>query len=413
MRSFGGELGDLLRSTLDHPAVSSSRLQAEAANLQTEAAKGRLYGQAALSYGLSRYEGPRVVGYYAPGTLPAPLIDRNIGVASVSYSLPIDIFGQISAAADKARNQAATADLLYRQKQLGKLHQTLGAYYTLYALQCRQEALIAYRGAVEAMVKRLKAEVALGRSAPVQTSYAESQLARLQSDETQVHGDIVAMQASLAEASGTPDVIAGSRSVFIPDWSGASGRDALSVKIAKTGEKAALAAVNEARTNLMPQVSLNTNFARNDAIDGGSRDTWSVGVNISVPIGVSSYRQLGAARAAAFAAQDAALASQREADAAIAALSAQYDTAKSEIVALEKEVAYRNELVKVEKEMHTLGNQTMENLFRHEDDLLEAKTRLAQAQVKAVASWSGMQMLIGIEPETYIKALDGTSAERK
>jgi hypothetical protein len=128
---------------------------------------------------------------------------------------------------------------------------------------------------------------------------------------------------------------------------------------------------------------------------------------------VSSYRQLDAARAAAMASQDATLASQREADAALSGLSAQYNAARSEIVALEKEVTYRSELVKVEQQMHRLGNQTLENLFRHEDDLLESTTRLALAQAKAAAAWSGIQMLIGTEPDSYITSLDVTSAERK
>jgi outer membrane protein TolC len=411
--SFGNELGALLRSTLDNPAVSSSRLQAEAANLQTDAAKGRLYGQAAVGYGLRRYEGPHVVGYYAPGTLPAPLIDRDIGVLGVSYSVPIDVFGQIAATVEKASNQAIAADLAYRRQQLAKLHQTLGAYYTLYALQHRQQALIAYRGWVESMAKRLKEEVALGRSAPVQASYAESQLARLQSDETQLRGDLLATQASLAESSGKPDVVAETGQVPIPELKDASSQDALSVRIAKAGEQSALAAVKEARANLMPQVSLDSNFGKNYAGGGGSRDTWSVGVNITLPLGVSSYRQLDAARAAAMASQDATLASQREADAALSGLSAQYNAARSEIVALEKEVTYRSELVKVEQQMHRLGNQTLENLFRHEDDLLESTTRLALAQAKAAAAWSGIQMLIGTEPDSYITALDTTSAERK
>ncbi|QUN06977.1 TolC family protein [Shewanella yunxiaonensis] len=411
-KSLGSELGDLLRATLDNPSVLSSRLQSEAARLQIDAARGKFYGQAAVGYDQRRYEGPHVVGYYAPGTLPDPLIDNNVTVLSISYRLPLDIFGQIAASVDNANNQAVAAHLLYRRQQLRKLHQTLGAYYTLYALKKRKLALLAYKGQVERMHKRLTEEVALGRSAHVQLTYAESQLARLLSDETQIQGDIFATQASLSESSGKPNVIVEAE-VLVPELTNTSVQDALTVKIAKAAEQSAQSAVKEARANLMPQVSLDGNFGKNYAGNGDSRDTWSIGINISLPFGVSSYRQLDAVRASAKASQEATRATLREAEAAYSSLSAQYDMARTEIVALEKEVVYRSELVKVERKMHSLGSQTMENLFRHEDDLLEAETRLAQAQAKAVAAWSGIQMLIGTKPNAYIAALETISADRE
>ncbi|MGD9786986.1 MAG: TolC family protein [Sulfuricellaceae bacterium] len=113
---YSSELGDLLRAALDNPSVSAARAQAEAADAQEGAARGRYYGQAAISYGRHHYDGPRVVGYYAPGTLPPPLLANTVDVAGFSYSLPVDIFGQVSAAVDKASGEAVAARLAFRRQ---------------------------------------------------------------------------------------------------------------------------------------------------------------------------------------------------------------------------------------------------------------------------------------------------------
>lgn len=411
--AWGGELGELLRATLENPSVAASRSQAEGAEAQADAVRGRYFGQAQLSYGRHHYDGPRVVGYYAPGTLPPPLLANTVSVAGFAYVLPIDIFGQVSAAVDKASGESEAARLSFRRQQLAKLHQTLGDYYTLYALERRREAMAAYRGWVEAAVKRLDTEVKLGRTAPVQARYAQSQLARLQSDETQLTGDIAATQANLAEATGRADFLPQAATVPLPGWRDAPVEETLTAKTAKARENSAQAAAREARSNLLPQVALDAAYSYNAAPGGDNRETWGYGATLTLPLGVTAFRQADAARANAMAAQYTTRATLREAESAIRTLRAQYDAARSEAAALEKEVAYREEVVKVEREMQRLGNQTLENLFRHEDDLLEARTRLAQAQARVAASWSGMQMLAGTDPDTYIAALDATTEDRK
>lgn len=411
--AWSGELGELLRAALENPSVSASRSLAEGAEAQAGAARGRYLGQAQLSYGRHHYDGPRVVGYYAPGTLPPPLLANTVDVTGFSYVLPIDIFGQVSAAVDKASGEAEAARLSFRRQQLAKLHQTLGAYYTLYALKRRQDAMTAYRGWVEAATKRLDAEVKLGRAAPVQARYAQSQLARLQSDETQLAGDIAATQANLAEATGRADFLPQAATVPLPGWRDAPAEESLTVKTAKAREDSAQAAAREARSGLLPQLALDAAYSYNAVPGGDNRENWGYGATISLPLGVAAIRQADAARANAMAAQDTTRATLREAESAIRTLRAQYDAARGEAAALEKEVAYREEVVKVEREMQRLGNQTLENLFRHEDDLLEARTRLAQAQARAAASWSGMQMLAGTDPGAYIAALDATTEDRK
>ena len=73
---------------------------------------------------------------------------------------------------------------------------------------------------------------------------------------------------------------------------------------------------------------------------------------------------------------------------------------------MEREIAYREEIAHVEQNKQRLGNQTLENLFRHERDLLDAHYRLAQARGRAVAAWSAAQVLTGLPVETYIARMD-------
>lgn len=399
-----GELGELLRATLDHPSVAAAQGQAAAAEAQAGAAQGIYYGQAAFNYGIHRYTDVRVVGQYS-----SPIRGEDLTVTGVSYALPLDIFGQVAAAVDKAGGEAAAARLGLRRQQLVKLHQTLGAYYSLYALERRRAALTTYRNWTEALVKRLETEVRLGRSAPVQASYAQSQLFRLQSNEVQLQSDMAFAQASLTETTGQAGFRLRESTVAVPGWQETLPEEALAVKLAKTRETVAEAAERQAHANLLPRLAVDLGYSATRAagsMGGGTRDDWGYGITLSLPLGVSAFRQEDAARASKLAAIDTTRASLRETESTIAGMRAQYDAAFAEIAAMEKEVAYRQEIVAIEREMHRLGNQTLENLFRHEDDLLEAQSRLALAQARAAAAWSGLQLVAGTDPEIYIDTLE-------
>jgi outer membrane protein TolC len=403
-----GELGDLLRAALENPSVTAAQGQATAAEAQASAARDLYLGQAAASYGLHRYSDTRVIGQYS-----SPVRGDDLTVAGLSYVVPLDIFGQVAATVDKAGGDAAAARLGVRRQQLVKLHQTLGAYYGLYALERRRAALAAYRKATEALVARLESEVKLGRSAPVQAIYARSQSFRLQSDETQLTGDIAATQASLAEAADKPGFLPQASVVSVPPWQDVASDEALAVQLARARETTAQAAVREARANLLPRLSADVGYSYSRAAGdpgAGRRDDWGYGLTLTLPLGATAFRQADAARANSMAAADATRASLRETESAMASLRAQYDAAIAETAAMEKETAYRQQIVDIEREMHRLGNETLENLFRHEDDLLEARTRLAQAQARAAAAWSGQQMLAGTDPDKYIDSLEKVAA---
>lgn len=400
-----GELGDLLRSALQHPQVRAAASQTGAAQAQKEAATGRYFGNAKLSSGSYQYEGQHVVGVFVPGAPGVPLISDRINQTGLTYSLPVDIFGVIAANRERAQHDLVAAELLSRQQTLLKLHQTSGAYLTLQALLRQREALVLYRQRIAATYQRIRKEVELGRTAGVDARYAESELARLVADEAQLNGALIQAQADLAEASSREKFLPARAEIHVPAWEDASSDATLPTQIAQARREASRAQAEENRQALLPSLSLDTNYFRNSG-NGDHRDTWAVGGVISLPLGVSQYRQAEAQRLAARAAAEQSEAAERDSARQLASLRAAYDAASADGQAMERETAYREQVAAVQREMQRLGSQTLENLFRHERDLLDASYRLAQAKARAGSAWSAAQVLNGLPIEDYIARMD-------
>lgn len=400
-----GELGDLLLATLEHPQVRAAGAQQGAAQAQHDAATGRYFGNAALSTGWHRYEGNRVVGVYIPGTPGLPLVSDRIVQSGVNYNLPVDLFGVIAAGRERARQDLTVAGLAARQQTLLKLHQAASAYLTLRALQKQSAALALYRQRVEATHARIRLEVELGKAAGVDARYAESELARLSADEAVLRGNIIQAEADLREASGREKIVPVANTLAVPAWEDVVLDETLPVQIAKAREAGGRAQAAEGRRALWPSVSLDANYFRNRG-SGDDRDTWAFGGVVSLPLGATQYKQAEALKLNAVAAEEQSRAAWRDTERQLAALRAGYDAAVADGQALEKEIAYREDVAAVQGEMQRLGSQTLENLFRHERDLLDARFRLAQAQARATVSWSAAQVVRGLPAETYIARMD-------
>ena len=380
-------------------------MQKEAAQAQQNAATGRYLGAAALLSGWHRYEGLRVVGAYVPGQPGLPLVSERVTQAGVNYNLPVDLFGVIAAGRERAKQDVAVAELAARQQTLLKLHQTASAYLTLRATLKQREALVFYRSRVEATHKRIRQEVELGKTAGVEARYAESELARLSADETLLNGNIAQAQADLLEASGSEKFVPKFTPVAIPAWEEVAAAQTLPVQIAVAREGASRAQADEGRRALLPSVSLDANYFRNRG-GGDERDTWAFGGMVSLPLGVTQYQQSAVQKLNAQAAAEQSRAALRDTERQLSSLRATYDSAVADVRAMEQEIAYREEVAATQREMQHLGSQTLENLFRHERDLLDAQFRLAQSQARAAVAWSAAQVITGSTSETYIARMD-------
>jgi outer membrane protein TolC len=399
-----GELADLLRASLDHPRAAARAGEVAAAGDDLKAAEARYYGQGSLVAGLSRYEHPRVVGMFTPGDPTPADTSRDIARAGVVYSLPIDLFGVVAKARERAESNLQAARLGQTQDRLARLHQAAAAWFRLQALRRQAEALGKLKASVTAFRDRLVKEVALGRSARVNLRLAESEYQRVLADEAQLQAQVDTALAELEEASGQRRQ-PGDATIPLPAWREPALAEALPVKLAAARAAGARARAEESRRSNRPQLSLNGSWFDQHG-NGADNAVWEAGVQVALPLTPSGWRATDAEAARARAAEDERQAVERETARQLASLKAAYDSARATLTALEAEVAYRTEVVTVEREKTRLGAQTLENLLRTERDLLDAEYRLASSRAQAAYAWSAAQVLAGAPETEYIATLD-------
>lgn len=404
------ELTDLLRQTLDNPGISARELQSQAANEDATAANMRYFGQASVFAGQTRYESPRIVGVFAPGVTPLPVpVSNDITQYGVNYHLPVDVFGSIAAERKQAQAGRATAQLLERQETLLRLHQTLGAYVRLQALAAQSQALQAEQKQLEVYADRVREEVKLGRTAKMDLSLVQSDLARLAAQQAIFSGNRRAAIAALkASANATNPVI--SATIDVPALQDTDAQASLPVLLANEQQKAADAANQKAHRNLWPAFSVDSQYAN---FNGGGlvtqpHNVWSVGLNMNIPIDPAGMKSASAASQRAQVAQQQAQAVQADTIAQIATLEANYQSAVGNASALAAEVEHRQEVVTIEREKWQLGASTMDALLYQERNLLDVQYAYADARAQAATAWSGMQVLLGTPSAEYIHSLEIT-----
>jgi outer membrane protein TolC len=399
-----GQLGDLLQSALQHPAVAARRSDAEAARKERDAATAAYLGSGAAMAEDTTFESDRFLGVLNPSAFANPTYARTQFRYGATYTLPIDIFGVVAANREAAKQSVAAADLAVRQETLLKLHATTVAYVGLQAIAKQTDALRLQSGSVAAMVERVTGQVNAGSLGITDLKLAQSELAREQSDQVQLDGEREQTLAALEEASGRRELPASDVTV-VPPWPTVAAADTLAARLADAQARAADAQAKSQRRALWPSLAAAADYYQYDG-SGRSQEAWGVGARISLPLSLDAHLHDAAARAHATAAHEAGIAARGEAQSRMAMLKARYDSAQAGIAALEKEVDYRRQVAAVQSELASVGAQTTEDALRHERDLYDAQARLAQARAQAVEAWSAAQVLAGAAPEQYIHELD-------
>jgi outer membrane protein TolC len=399
-----GELGDLLRSTLDHPAIQARSLDAQAAQSELDSASRRYLGSGSLSAERYHYSDEQFLGAFTPSAFANPRFAQDPSIYAARYSVPIDLFGAIAASRAAAKSNLEAMRLLERQEILMRLHATTTAYLSLQALQVQEDALRSQRTRVDATLERVRREVQVQLSAGVDLKLAESEAARLESDEVRLTGTMTEVSAALLEATGQKTTPVRHDQV-IPAWRQGADSEGLGVLLARAQTEALDAQAREAHRSLLPQISAVGDYSE-FAGTNGVPDAWSVGARFTVPIEPSAYRRASALEAKARAAEKRELASAAEFQREWTKLKAAYDTSVADITAADKEVAAREEVVKVQVELQRVGMTSMEDLLRQQRDLFDSQFRLANARARAISTWSAAQVVLGVEPSAYIASID-------
>ena len=398
------EMGDALRAALDHPSVDARAEESEAAQQELSAANRRYFGNGGLSAEAARYEDLRFIGVLSPTTLAAPPFDRNATRYGVAYSVPIDLFGAISAARQAARSNLEAAQLAERQQLLMKLHDATSAYVQLQALRRQEAALASQRQRVTATVERVRREVQVQLAAGVDLKLAESEMARITSDEVRLRGSIDEARAALEEATGSAVSVA-DLPMRIPPWPSATSVErALPLLLAQAQASASRAQAREAHRSLLPSVAAVGDYSQFSV--EGAPDAWSIGARFTVPLDAAAYRRANAAEARARAAARREAAAAGELTRQWTQLKAAYESAVADIAAVDQEVMARREVVNVQGELQRVGITSMEDFLRQQRDLVESESRQAAAQARAIIAWSAAQVLLGSDSESYIAQVE-------
>lgn len=398
------ELGDLLRATLEHPDIAARRADATAARSELAAATARYFGAGSVGAEAQRFEGERFVGPMTPAAFTDPPFARDVTRYGAMYAVPLDLFGVIAASRAAARGAVQAARLAERGAQLAQLHETTGAYARLQALQRRSSALSTQRERVTTTIARVRREVDSGQLATVDLRLAESELARVESDELRLKAATDEALAALHAASGVERLPAAQPAVA-PEWPDGKIEDTLPAVLADARAAVAKANAEEARRTLWPSFSAVADYAQ---FDGGDKsiEAWGAGLRFSIPLDSVARRRASAADARARAVEFERDAARRLVARQWASLRASYLAAQGDIEAVSKEIAYREEVVRTQMELARVGLASLEDLLRQQRDLLDAEARRADAQALALVTWSAAQVLLGSEPAAYIAALD-------
>ncbi len=399
-----GELGDLLRASLDHPAIGASRLRSESAQAGLSAERSRFWGAGAAFTDISRYEDQRFVGVLSPTALLAPPFARDLTRYGLAYSIPVDLTGAVRASREAAAHNLAAAQLAERQTTLLKLADTVTAYVQLQSLMRQQRVLSVQRERVAQTFERVARQVEIQQSSTSELKLAEAELGKLRSEEARLAGAIELALAQLVESSGrrlTP----ASPDIRIPDWDIALPESPLPVAEVEEQARAAQAQARAQQRALWPNLSAAADYTQFEG-NSHSTDAWSVGARINLPIDPAGWRRAGAAQAQAGAALQASLAARRQTERDWVNLAAAYKSALADAEALRTEISAREEVVRVQAELQRVGMASLEDFLSQQRDLLDAESRLGAAEAQAVMSWAAAQVLAGTDLDRFIATID-------
>lgn len=402
--AWSGELGTLLRETLDHPAIAAQQQQSLGAQRQLDATTARYFGSGSAGIDAARYEDQRFLGVLSPQALANPAFAREQFRYGASYSLPIDLFGVIAASRQAAEQDLRAAALATRQQTLLKLHETVSAYADLQSLQVQLNALNLQQQRVQTTLERVQLQLKTGDASLTELRLAQSELARVKAEQVRLQGQQEQMLVSLEESAGKRLLPQG-QALAVPAWQASEAASSLPAQLAQAQAEAAQAQARAQRRSLWPALSGAADYYEYQG-NSQTQDTWSVGARLTLPLDPSAFERSSSAGAQARAAGERSLAQQRQSQRELSALHASYNSALANMQALDEELRYRDQLLAVQEELQRVGAQTVEDSLRHERDRAEAQARLAQARAQAIQAWSAAQVLSGTEPQILIDRLD-------
>lgn len=388
----------LERAGTTYPSVRAADASVASARAATDRVASDRWPALSLRASATRYEEPMIVNPihgFEPGTTPP--FDETLFEAGAYVDYTLFDFGARGArirsshiefsateAGRAATKQALTADVA------GSYLDVLGLEAVLEAHERRIEALAAERSRVEQLRT-------VGRAARVELLRVEAALESARSDREEIRTSLEVAEGELARLTDLPaDRVRAHRLVEVAYTGSALATPAElarraaarspTVERARREREASRAGVELARSARWPELKLGGAWVDRGSAAGDFEAEWSVGVGLSLPLftGGRLSGQIEEARARESGAQQRVRLAEKAVERAVDRAYASISETSARVRSLERAVAAREEVVRIEKLRLETGSGIQTDYLDAEADLLTSRADLARMRFAAL-----------------------------
>lgn len=403
------ELGEILRLVEKNtPALKAAHARTAMQQADVRKAKSGYWGEVDALARNSNFNDGRLIN---PITYPVHLEpklfdDHQIGYG-ISGHVPLDINGRITAqvrAADKELEAALDRE---QDVRLQLLHSTADLYHSLQGIRATERALEKQIEALQSHIRVATVAIRAGRTAPVERlrlvadqEAVKGKLATLRGQEQTVRARLAALLQEPSFADPVP-------ALSVPPAEKPPGTPDIEhrpdIRALLASREAADAGVRAAVATRLPDLGLNGSWMQNQGFNGEGDDTWTLSVQLMVPLWDGGGRRATVARAESARTvirhQLATLRNQARAEitSARATLHAAEITYRATVAA----VAAARENARIQSDRFAEGRLSAADLVDAEASLASARSDSALALTSWWQAMDHLRRAAGLEPLAY------------
>jgi outer membrane protein TolC len=403
------DLGEILAQIEKHtPSLQAAHAKTEIQRAATRQAKSRYFGEVDALVRNSNYDSDRLINPISyPVNLQPQLFDNNQIGYGLNARLPLDINGRITAGVDAAGKQMEAARAQEGNVRLQLLHGAADLYHSLEGVKALEEALQKQIEALTAHIKVATTSIEAGRTAMVEKL-------RLVADKEAVKGKLAVLKgqeqgirARLAALMGTESFFDTVIPIHDPLKNTAEAANGImkrpDIQALLAQGEAADADVNAAEANRFPELNINGTWIQNQGFNGDGDDTWTLLVQLQLPLWDGGNRRSAIAKAEAGrrATRHELTALQNQAKAELVAAKADWQAAEISYRATVASVDAARETARIQTDRFAEGRLSAVDLVDAEAALSGARSDRALALTHWWQAEDRLRHAVGLEPSAY------------
>ena len=404
-------LGKLLHQVeVNAPALKAANANTKISEAVRREGLGILFGRVDAFGQLQYFNDNRLTRPISPpinfATLPYD--SKQVGYG-LSFSLPLDINGQLITHLNSLVHQERAAGHDAEQTRLTLLDQAAALYHGIESISGKITALNKQADAIQKQIKVTTVAVKVGRRAPVDMLRMESELSNVEGQIADANGTNTRLRAYLSALLNQQTF---SDSVAPPAIQPAEIQNSPFVTnnrpdIQSANEKllAANSGVTSAWTSFLPNAVVQASWMENQGFNGKGKDApfWQIGLTVDLPIwtGLTRIARVQEADARHEAALEQSNALKAAANAQMISAIGDWNSSKAQFLAAQSSLKSAVEVERIQTEQFNQGRLSV-------TDYLDAEARLAVARASyaaALAHWwqadDSLRLAQGLPPSAY------------